>query len=100
MLELCLIWCVSSSVIVQSAVLRFAGCLLVHSDNCRSLYTAHLQMLLSIINQLYILVTRIISINETMDVAGRGIAFLCHERFRFVPVVLMNFHVFTVLCLI
>lgn len=79
--------------IVQCAVLRFAGCLLVHSDNCRSLYTAHLQMLLSINNQLYVLVTRIISINETMDVAGYGVAFLHHERFKFVPVGLMNFHV-------
>jgi hypothetical protein len=87
-------------VIVQSAVLRFAGCLLVHSDNCKSLYKAHLQMLLSINNELYILVIRIISINETMDVAGHGIALLHRERFRFVPVVLMNFQVLGVLCLI
>lgn len=86
--------------IVQSAVLRFAGCALVHSDNCKSLYTEHLQMLLSINNQLYILVTHIISINETMDVAGHGVAFLHHERFKFVPVELMNFHVLGVLCLI
>jgi len=54
-------------VIVQSAVMRFAGCLLVHSDNGKSLYTSRLQVLLSITNWLYILVICIISITETMD---------------------------------
>jgi hypothetical protein len=87
-------------VIVQSGVMRFAGCLLVHSDNGKSLYTAHLQVLLSINNQLYILVIHIISINETIDVACHGVAFLRNERFNFVPVILMNFHVLGVLCLI
>jgi hypothetical protein len=87
-------------VIVQSAVIRFAGCLLVHSDKGKSLYTVHLQVLLSINNQLYILVIHIISINETMDVAGHGVAFLHNKSFNFVPVMLMNFHVLGVLCLI
>jgi hypothetical protein len=45
-------------------------------------------------------ITGLERVKETMDIAGHGVAFLHNERIKFVPVLLMNFHVLGVLCLI